>query len=117
MEFLQNLNFDGLAIGILTFVIIGISHPAVTKGEYYFGTKIWWAFLILGIAGIVVAVLVENITASAILGVFAFTCLWGIKEIFEQEERVRKGWFPRNPKRKYRFDDPEEPKTGKNKKS
>ena len=33
----------------------------------------------------------------AVLGV---TCLWSIKELFEQEERVKKGWFPANPKRK-----------------
>ena len=28
-----------------------------------------------------------------------------LKEIFEQEQRVKKGWFPRNPKRKYPWDD------------
>ena len=104
-ELFQQLHFGGLLIGVLTFVIIGLSHPAVIKGEYYFGVKIWWAFLIAGLAGIVAAVLVENIAVSALLGVFAFTCLWGIKEIFEQQERVRKGWFPRNPRRKYPFDD------------
>ena len=27
-----------------------------------------------------------------------------ILEIFEQQERVRKGWFPKNPRRKYPFD-------------
>ena len=108
-ELFHNLNFDGLIIGVLTFLIIGISHPAVIKGEYYFGTRIWWVFLALGIAGVVAAVLVRHITVSALLGVFAFTCLWGIKEIFEQQERVRKGWFPRNPRRKYPFDtDPAE---------
>ena len=28
---------------------------------------------------------------------------WTIKEVFEQEERVKKGWFPKNPKRTYKF--------------
>ena len=28
------------------------------------------------------------------------SCLWSIKELFEQRERVRKGWFPENPKHK-----------------
>ena len=30
---------------------------------------------------------------------------WGTKcwWIFEQEDRVKKGWFPKNPKRKYKF--------------
>ena len=43
--------------------------------------------------------------ASALLGVTAFSSFWSILEIFEQQERVRKGWFPRNPKRKYPFDE------------
>jgi hypothetical protein len=37
---------------------------------------------------------------STLLGVFAFSSFWSIHELFEQRERVRKGWFPQNPKRK-----------------
>ncbi|MDE6270388.1 MAG: DUF4491 family protein, partial [Muribaculaceae bacterium] len=37
---------------------------------------------------------------SALLGVTAFSSFWTILEIFEQRERVRKGWFPANPARK-----------------
>ena len=29
--------------------------------------------------------------------------LWGIGEVFHQRERVRKGWFPMNPKRKNEY--------------
>ncbi|MBQ5748426.1 MAG: DUF4491 family protein, partial [Bacteroidales bacterium] len=47
------------------------------------------------------SILVENILLSAILGVFAFSSFWTILEIFEQKQRVEKGWFPKNPKRKY----------------
>ena len=36
----------------------------------------------------------------ALAGVFAFSSFWTIKELFEQQERVRKGWFPANPKRR-----------------
>ena len=75
---IDTLNFNGLLIGALTFLIIGASHPAVIKGEYYFGTRIWWAFLLLGLLGIAAAVYVQDITLSALLGVLAFTCLWGI---------------------------------------
>jgi hypothetical protein len=32
--------------------------------------------------------------------VVGFSCFWSIHEIIEQRERVRKGWFPRNPRRK-----------------
>lgn len=36
------INFDGLLIGIATFLIIGLFHPVVVKAEYYWGTKCWW---------------------------------------------------------------------------
>ena len=26
-----------------------------------------------------------------------------LTKVFEQEERVKKGWFPKNPKRTYKF--------------
>ncbi len=95
--------FSGIIIGICTFLIIGLFHPIVVKAEYYFGTKCWWVFLLLGILGLVVSLLIQNILISSLLGVFAFSSFWTVKEIFEQEERVKKGWFPKNPKRKYKF--------------
>ena len=99
MEFLTDNHLSGLIIGLATFLIIGIFHPIVIKAEYHWGTKCWWIFLILGIAGIIFSILTENIIISAISGVFAFSSFWTIKELFEQKERVRKGWFPRNPKK------------------
>ena len=101
MEFLSNYVLTGLLIGLSTFLIIGLFHPIVIKCEYYFGTKCWWWFLILGFAAVAGSILVENILLSAILGVFAFSSFWTILEIFEQKQRVEKGWFPKNPKRKY----------------
>lgn len=101
------INFDGLLIGIVTFLIIGLFHPVVVKAEYYWGTKCWWIFLVLGILGVIASLFIDSVFVSAICGVFAFSSFWTIKEIFEQEERVQKGWFPRNPKRKYPWDDSE----------
>lgn len=99
------INFDGLLIGIVTFLIIGLFHPVVVKAEYYWGTKCWWIFLVLGILGVIASLFMDSVFVSAICGVFAFSSFWTIKEIFEQEERVQKGWFPRNPRRKYPWDD------------
>lgn len=99
MEFIEAYNLTGLIIGICTFLIIGLFHPVVVKAEYYWGTKCWWIFLVLGIAGTVGALCVMNVLWSSLLGVFAFSSFWTIKEVFEQEERVRKGWFPANPKK------------------
>lgn len=98
------MNFNGLIIGITTFFIIGIFHPVVIKAEYYWGKKCWWFFLLSGLAGIAGSVFIANIAWSAICGVFGFSSFWTIKELFEQEQRVRKGWFPRNPKRVYPWD-------------
>ena len=101
------INFDGLLIGIVTFLIIGLFHPVVVKAEDYWVTKCWGIFLVLGILGVIASLFIDSVFVSAICGVFAFSSFWTIKEIFEQEERVQKGWFPRNPKRKYPWDDSE----------
>ncbi len=92
-------HFQGLIIGFATFAIIGLFHPLVIKGEYYFGKKIWPLFLIVGIAFLGISLLIQNPMLSAIIGVIGFSCLWSINEIIEQEERVKKGWFPANPKK------------------
>lgn len=89
------MNTDGLIIGVCTFLIIGFFHPIVIKTEYWFGVRVWWVFLLLGVAGVVGSLLVANTLLSTLLGVFAFSSFWSIKELFEQRERVRKGWFPK----------------------
>lgn len=101
MQFLETYHLLGLVIGISTFLIIGIFHPVVIKCEYYFGTRCWWWFLVLGLAGVAMSIWVDNVLWSTMLGVFAFSSFWTIKEIFEQKQRVEKGWFPRNPNRKH----------------
>ncbi|OUO51344.1 DUF4491 domain-containing protein [Parabacteroides sp. An277] len=95
------MNGHGLLIGVVTFLVIGLFHPLVVKAEYYWGTRSWWLFLLAGIVAAGLSLLIENILLSTICGVFAFSSFWSIKEVFEQEERVLKGWFPKNPKRTY----------------
>ena len=45
-DFLSGYHLLGLTIGVCTFLVIGLFHPLVIKGEYYFGTRFWWGFLI-----------------------------------------------------------------------
>ena len=97
------LNWSGLILGVSTFLIIGICHPLVIKAEYYFGTKTWWLFLLAGIVFLGLSLEMDDIVWSAVMGVISFSLFWSIKELFEQEERVKKGWFPKNPNRKYPF--------------
>lgn len=93
--------FTGIIIAVSTFLIIGAFHPIVIKTEYHFGTRCWWIFLLLGLIIIALALFIENVIISSILGVIGASCLWSIGELFEQKQRVKKGWFPKNPKRKY----------------
>ncbi len=102
MDVIDASRFSGLIIGIGTFLIIGLFHPLVIKAEYYWGARCWWLFLLLGIVSLVASLLVSSLLLSSLLGVFAFSSFWSIRELFQQTERVKKGWFPRNPKRRYK---------------
>lgn len=95
----MTLHFEGVIIAISTFLVIGLFHPIVIKTEYYFGTKPWWCFLVAGLVCVAIAFCIENILLSSLLGVVGASCLWSIKELFQQAKRVEKGWFPKNPKR------------------
>jgi len=92
--------YIGIIIGFGAFLIIGLLHPVVIKGEYYFGTKIWPLFLIAGFACLVASIIANNVMISSLLGILGFSLLWSIHELFEQRNRVKKGWFPKNPNRK-----------------
>ena len=97
MDIMPSLHFTGLVLAVGTFLIIGLFHPIVIKIEYHFGTRLWWVFLLAGIGAIVGAFFIENVLAASLLGVTGFSCLWSILELFEQRQRVRKGWFPKGP--------------------
>ena len=91
------MNFTGLLVGLSTFLIIGLFHPLVIKAEYYIGVKSWILFAIAGIMFAAASLAVSLLIWSTILGVVAFSSFWSILEVFQQRERVRKGWFPEGP--------------------
>ncbi len=93
------MNFIGIIIGASVFLSIGICHPAVIKMEYHWGKACWWIWLVAGLILSVLSLLIHNDIASIIIGGFAFCCFWGIHEMFLQEKRVLRGWFPENPRR------------------
>lgn len=94
------MNVQGLVIGLFAFIIIGVFHPIVIKTEYYIGKKAWPIFLVVGLLLIALSVLIKHMTWSAMVAITGFSSLWSIHEIIEQEERVKKGWFPSNPHKK-----------------
>jgi hypothetical protein len=99
MQFIETHNLAGIIIGLGTFLIIGLFHPLVIKGEYYFGVRCWWAFVLIGVLGILGALFIHNTIGSALCGVTAFSSFWGISELFQQRKRVEKGWFPKRNKK------------------
>ena len=93
------MNIHGIIVGAAVFLSIGICHPLVIKMEYQWGKKSWWVWLVAGMAFSTLSLFVQNDILSIIIGGFAFCCFWGIYEMFLQEKRVLRGWFPENPKR------------------
>ena len=85
---------EGIIIGISTFLIIGLFHPVVIKAEYYWGTRCWWIFLVMGILGIIGSLLIADILLSSLLGVFSFSSFWTIKELFEQRKEKQPLEYP-----------------------
>ena len=95
----MELNFEGILIGIASLLIIGLFNPIVIKCEYYFSQRVWPLFLIAGLLLLAAALFVQGLF-SILLALVGVACLWSIREIKEQAQRVAKGWFPKNPNRK-----------------
>ena len=93
------MNLNGIVVGAAVFLIIGICHPIVIKMEYHWGKQSWWLLALGGVAFAAASLFVGSWVLSTILGAAAFSFFWGILEIFAQEKRVLRGWFPENPKR------------------
>lgn len=93
------LNINGILMALFSYAIIGVFHPIVIKCQFYFTDKIWPIFLGLGLLLLVASVFVGD-AASILLSITGAACIWSIRELKEQTERVEKGWFPKNPKHK-----------------
>jgi hypothetical protein len=93
------MNPTGLILGLFMLFCIGFGFLWVIKLEYYFGARIWKAVLLAGILICLASLLMPNFTASALLGIFGGSVVWGATELPGQAERVRRGLFPANPKR------------------
>lgn len=94
------MNLSGILIGLVSFLAIGIFHPIVIKAEYHFSKKIWPVFALLGIIMLAVSLFLDSTVGSAGSAVVGMSSFWSIKELFEQEKRVKKGWFPKKSDKK-----------------
>lgn len=80
--------------------VIAIGFVWVIKLEYYLGAQVWRAVLGLGILVCLVSLFLPDFLTSALVGIFGGSVVWGATELPGQEERVQRGLFPSNPKRK-----------------
>ena len=94
------MHLTGILIGLISLLSIGVFHPIVIKSEYHFGKECWPVFLVAGIVLMVISAFVPGVILSSALAVIGMSSWWSILELFEQEKRVQKGWFPANPNRK-----------------
>ena len=94
------MNITGITIAVITFSIIGLFHPVVIWAEYHFSKKVWPVFLAVGLVFLALSVLTKPVLLSSALAVVAAGCFWSIPELWQQEKRVQRGWFPKKPDRK-----------------
>ena len=57
------MNFYGVVIAVITFMIIGVFHPIVIKAEYHLTERCWPLFLAAGIVLYVLSRLVADAAA------------------------------------------------------
>jgi uncharacterized membrane protein len=94
------MNWTGLLLGAVAFLIIGLCHPLVAKLEYYKGKESWWMLFLPGLIFAGISFFTDKII-SIITGIIAFALFWSVIEIFKQHDRVLKGQAKRNPDRNY----------------
>lgn len=92
------MHFYGVLLGLASFLSIGAFHPIVIRCEYLYSYRCWPVFLAAGLILLGTSLFVSNVILSAVIGVIGFSCMWSIVELFQQNKRVEKGWFPANPK-------------------
>lgn len=88
------MNFFGVLVGLATLFIIGLGFVWVIRGERFFG-YLWWPYVMgAGILLIAVSVFLASDWASALVGAFGASLLWGSTELKEQAVRGELGWYP-----------------------
>lgn len=95
----MTLEWAGPILGVTTVVTIGAGHVMVRKLNYHFGTKPAPVAFLLGAAALMGSIFVASNTLAGVLGIVGLTTVVDGIELIRQEERVRKGHAPENPRR------------------
>ena len=91
------MDIFGIAVGVVTLLIIGMGFPLVIRGERIFGYVVWPYMMGIGILIIAASLFIQNDWACVIVAVIGATFVWGSTELKEQAVRAEIGWFPFNP--------------------
>ena len=93
------MNWFGFWLSVATLFIIGLGFVWVIRGERYFG-HLWWPYMMAaGVLSILGSSLISNNWASALLGAFGASLIWGSTELKEQAVRSEIGWYPFHAKK------------------
>ncbi len=94
------MNTIGFISAICAFLSIWFGHVAVRKIEFN-SHSIWLpisVFSILGVSIEVASLVARNLTLSTVLGIIGITLFWDGFEILRQQNRIKHGHAPANPK-------------------
>jgi len=92
------VNLEGAALAAFALVVIAIFHPLVIWAEYRFGARACApVFALVGLGTLTGALFLPGAWGAG-CAFFGATNLWCVVEVFAQQKRVEKGWFPKNPK-------------------
>jgi len=70
-----SIMYDGILVGLTSFLVIGIFHPIVIRAEYHWSKKCWPLFLVVGLLLLICSILLDSFVLSAVVGVTGFSCL------------------------------------------
>lgn len=103
MEFLNEYHLAGLFIGICTFFDYRPFSPCRGKGRILLGHQM--LVDIPDTRHCRCRSIAEHRQCHSVFSVRRICLLFVLdhQRGLEQEDRVKKGWFPKNPKRKYKF--------------
>jgi hypothetical protein len=96
----MELNTIGLIAGASTFLGVWFGHVAVRKIEFITPT-IWLPTTLFAMIGIVFewfSLSSSNLALSMVGGILGITFLWDALEFTRQQNRIKKGHAPANPK-------------------
>lgn len=74
------MEYQGLVIGLLAFLMVRFFRYIVGKYEYIFSGRLWLCVLTIGIIAVISSFFINEIIISTLVAIFGCVCLWAIYE-------------------------------------